>query len=53
MPEITFSEEGIQKLIKNLDASKARGPDNIPTRVLKEAIDEIAPPFTELFQNLL
>ena len=40
MPDITISCDGIQKL---LDPSKASGPDNIPTRILKLCAKEVAP----------
>ena len=51
MPPIVFAETGVMKLINKLDASKARGPDNIPTRVLKETAEIVAPVLTEIFQK--
>lgn len=39
------------ELIEKLDATKARGPDNIPTYVMKEAAAEIAPALTHIFQT--
>ena len=50
MEPIDFTEHGVMKLIKALDPSKARGPDNIPTRVIKEAAAELTPPITRIFQ---
>ena len=38
-----FTETGVTKLINKLDVSKALGPDNIPTRVLKEIAKVVAP----------
>ncbi len=43
MPTIIFRTAGIQKILSNLDTSKASGPDLIPVRVLKEAAAPIAP----------
>ena len=43
MPPIMFTETGVTKLINKLDVSKALGPDNIPTRVLKETAKVVAP----------
>ena len=39
---ITFTRNGILKLLKGLDPSKASGPDGVSTRILKECSDEIA-----------
>ena len=36
MPDITFMKDGTEKLLLNLNAGKASGPDNIPIRILKE-----------------
>ena len=36
MPHINIKTEGVEKLLKNLDPSKATGPDEIPARILKE-----------------
>ena len=44
MPNITFTVEGIFKLLKGLNPSKAPGTDGITPRVLKELAFEIAPP---------
>jgi hypothetical protein len=38
MANILFTKEGVEKLLKNLDPTKASGPDNISTRILKETI---------------
>ena len=49
MPDITFTKEGIEKLLSNLNAAKASGPDNIPIRILKEAAQQIAPVLQVIF----
>ena len=51
MPDITFSSEGIEKLLKGLNTKKATGPDEIPARILKEAAEEIAPCLKIIFQD--
>ena len=43
MANILFTKEGVEKLLKNLDPTKASGPDNISTRILKETATEVAP----------
>jgi hypothetical protein len=40
MANILFTKEGVEKLLKNLDPTKASGPDNISTRILKETATE-------------
>ena len=47
-----FAETGVMKLTNKLDdASKARRPDNIPTLLLKETAEVVAPVLTEIFQK--
>ena len=53
MEDITVSCKGVVKLLKNLKAHKAAGPDDIPLMLLREAADEIAPAITLLFQASL
>ena len=43
MANIIFTKEGVEKLLKNLDPTKASVPDNISTRILKETATEVAP----------
>ena len=50
---IRIDENGVKKLLLNLDQHKATGPDDIPARLLKEVAVEIAPIFTHLFQTSL
>ena len=49
MPNITFGQIGITKLLNNINPSKAGGPYKLPARLLKETADEIAPMYTHLF----
>ena len=53
MRKITITVNGVKKQLQTLDASKSTGPDNIPTRVLKETANETAPYLTEIFQQSL
>ena len=41
--DINITVSGIEKLLKQLNPTKASGPDNISPRVLKEVASEIAP----------
>ncbi|XP_038045149.1 uncharacterized protein LOC119719722 [Patiria miniata] len=50
MENITVSENGVIKLLKNLKPFTASGPDGIPTMLLKQTAAEIAPAATLLFQ---
>ena len=51
LPKLTFGKAGIVKLLKDLNTSKACGPDNIPTRVLKECAEEIGPFLQAIFSQ--
>jgi hypothetical protein len=50
-PTPTIKEKGVADLLKNVNPSKASGPDNIPNRVLKECAEELAPIFTTMYQH--
>ena len=50
---IELDETDIKTAIKNLDPTKAPGPDGIPTRVLKDCADELIPNLTKLFNTSL
>jgi hypothetical protein len=50
LEDILVHEEGVKRLLRNLDPSKAPGPDGISARVLKELADEIAPILTLIFR---
>ena len=39
----------VRRLLRQLDPSKATGPDKVPSRVLKECAEVLAPPFSKLF----
>jgi len=47
--ELLCSEEEITELLQTLDTSKAFGPDDISTRMLKETASAIVPSLTTLF----
>ena len=51
MPEIHFSVNGVTKLLKGLNISKASGPDKIPNRALKMAAEQISPVLTFIFNQ--
>jgi len=44
MMDIYISTSGVQKLLANLNPSKAAGPDNLSPRILKELSDVLADP---------
>ena len=50
---ITVTTDGVAKLLRDLNASKAPGPDNIPSRVLKQCAEQIAPALCKIFQKSL
>ena len=52
MDDITVSCEGVTKLLRNLKAHKAAGPDGLPARLLKETASEIAPVVTLLWASI-
>ncbi len=49
MPDISFSPDGIQKLLEGLNPSKAAGPDDIPVRILKCCAAQLAPVLQVIF----
>ena len=49
--ELKITEEGVLKLLRNIQTSKAPGPDSIPNRVLKECATQLAPSITITFQK--
>ena len=46
---LQVSEESVLNILKDLDPSKAVGPDGIPTVVLKECRNSLAPSITLMF----
>lgn len=53
MDNIVISPRGVHKLLSNLNACKATGPDAISARFLKELAEEITPALTFFFQMSL
>ena len=51
--ELHISQEGVEKLLRNVKASKASGPDRVPCRFLTELAPELAPILTKIFQQSL
>ena len=49
----SVGQEGVQKLLRDLDPYKAAGPDTIPTKFLKEFASELSPALTLIFQASL
>jgi len=50
--DLHISTEGVEKLLCNLNVSKASGPDQIPCRLLKGLAGEIFPILKEILNNL-
>ena len=51
MNDVAVSKDGVIKLLKGLNPSKALGPDEHHPRVLKELAIELGPVFAHLFQQ--
>ena len=51
MDDNVVSKDGVIKLLKGLNPSKALGPDELHPRVLKEIATELGPVFAHLFQQ--
>ena len=51
MQELLITKEGVIKLLKGINASKACGPDLIPSRILKEGAEEIGEILQAIFQQ--
>ena len=51
MNDIVVSAVRVTKLLKDLNPSKALGPDDLHPRVLKELASELGPVFAHLFQQ--
>ena len=48
---VLFTKTNVLKKLKNINASKSSGPDDIKACVLKELADELSEPLSELFQK--
>jgi hypothetical protein len=46
MRYFTVGTERVKKLLLNLNTNKALGPDNIPTQLLKDYVEDIIPALT-------
>jgi len=53
MDTIQINEEGILKLLRNINPRKASGPDNIPASILRDCASDLAPILTLIFQTSL
>ena len=51
--DIHVAQEGVEKLLKNLNPQKASGPDQIACCFLRELATDIAPILTEIFCQFL
>jgi hypothetical protein len=51
--ELNITEEGVAKLLRNLNASKSCGPDGIPSKILKQCAAVLASPLTTIFTHSL
>ena len=49
MDNIEITQSGITKLLSELNADKAPGPDELPNLLLKNAAKEISPFLTDIF----
>ncbi|XP_045496903.1 uncharacterized protein LOC123695185 [Colias croceus] len=50
MPQIAIKQKDVLKILRNLDITKASGPDGIPAIVLKTCAPELSPILTRLFR---
>ena len=53
MDDIVVSNEGVTKLLKGLNPSKALGSHELHPRILKELATKLGPVFAHLFQKSL
>ena len=53
MPAIKVTVNGIMKLLFKLNHRKAVGPDKVPTHILRDYADEVAPTLETIFQQSL
>ena len=50
---ILIETDDVKKILENLKANKAAGPDFIHPRILKELASELAPKFCNIYQRSL
>ena len=50
MADIRIRQKEVLKVLRNLDVSKASGPDGIPAIVLRNCAPELSPVLTSLFR---
>ena len=53
MPDINIEENGILKLLKEVNVYKAIGPDLIPNCILKDCCVELASVLTRVYKKSL
>ena len=53
MPHIKVTTKGVKSLLQKLNPKKAIGPDLVPTRILKDYADDIAPILQLIYQQSL
>ena len=53
MPNIKVTTKGVKNLLQKLNPKKAIGPDLVPTRILKDYAEDIAPMLQLIFQQSL
>ena len=51
IPPLNITVKGVEKLLKNINTSKANGPDNISNIMLKTCATQIAPALQTIFQR--
>ncbi len=51
IPDLIIDVSGVEKLLSNIDASKAVGPDGIPPWFLKMTASQLAPLLCDMFQT--
>ena len=51
IPHLYITSEGVEKLLRGINPSKAQGPDRIPNLVLKTCAVQLAPGLATIFQR--
>ena len=52
-PELSITEKNVRDTLCRIQPNKAKGPDNLSGRLLKECGAELAPVFSDIFQSSL